>query len=266
MTESNLTPAHKNANFIALFPAAGHARRLAASVNPTQSLKSGSKEILPVPDIEGDGTIAVGDYLVREYRRAGIRDIIIIRREEKQDIADHYRKMEAQSDDVTFKQVITAPTPSTAHSIDKAWELFRHRPVALGFPDIIIRSPGIFNTLCDALISHKSDICLALFPATNPEQTDMVSYRDLQVERIEIKPTQTDLKMTWSCAVWQPRFSEYLHQQVAHYDSSDELYIGKLFQAAILSGMNVTAVTFPQGFSLDIGTPETLNRALSLKN
>ena len=256
-TESTTQPLE--GDFVGLFPAAGQARRLRNSQDGDARIVNTSKEILPVPDIENPGkTLAVGDYLVREFARAGIDDIVIIRRDTKTDIYEHYSH--SRFTQQRIRHLVIEPTPSTAHTIDKAQHLFQDRPVALGFPDIILGKKGVFSVLCKTLTAD-ADVCLGLFAANNPQQSDMVEIDNGNVVRIEVKPRRTDLCLTWSCAVWQPRFSTFLHQQVARYRGEKELYIGLIFQAALAAGMTISAVPFPQALSLDIGTPETLARA-----
>jgi len=246
-------------DYIGLFPAAGHARRLAEG--PFAGL--GSKEIAQVPDLQHAGnSIAVGDYLIREYRCAGIHDVIIIRRDEKQDIRTHYAA--PAFGDLNVIDLVTEATPSTAHSIDKAWEWIKERPVALGFPDIIINPPGVFSALCQKMAKSKSDVCIGLFPALHPTQSDMVRLQNERVQQIEVKPAETLLKMTWSCAVWQPAFSRFLHESIARSSHSGELYIGRLFQIAIDAGLHISAVPFAQSLSLDIGTPDSFKQAQKL--
>lgn len=247
--------------YVGLFPAAGHARRLATQLRHMNT----SKELTLVPDLHTIGEqIAVGDYLIREYRHAQIQDIIVIRRKEKEDIAQHFDSPDCA--DLNITDIVTPPTRSTAHSIDQAWPYIDTRPIALGFPDMIIHPPGIFKKLQDELERSSAVACLGLFPALNPTQLDMVAYRGQELEKIVIKPEQTSLTMTWSCAVWAPEFSVFMHEYLAKDQTQEEIYLGKIFQAALDAGMRFRIVAFDNHLSLDIGTPESYARAQALAN
>jgi len=259
-TPSSAACAVRDTNdFIGLFPAAGHAKRMTKDATQLR----GSKEIAPVPDLQNEHmSIAVGDYLMREYRTAGIDDVIVIRRKEKQDIAEHYSS--PAFSDLNIIDLVTSATPSTAHSIDRTWSFIQQRPVALGFPDIIINPPGVFTALCNEIKQSATDVCIGLFPALHPSQSDMVWCENDRVKRIDIKPRTTELTLTWSCAVWQPTFSAYLHQSIANFKGSSELFIGCIFQAAIDAGLQISAVVFEKSLSLDIGTPTSYKQAQKL--
>ncbi len=88
----------------------------------------------------------------------------------------------------------------------------------------------------------------------------MVETSGELVKKIVVKPASTILKYGWSQAVWSPVFSEYLHEFIAGYrfGQTQELHIGHVFQQAVNDGLKVSHVTFPQGWCIDIGTPDDL--------
>ena len=99
---------------------------------------------------------------------------------------------------------------------------------------------------------------------------DMVRMRDDGVvTRIDIKPAETALRLTWILAAWKPTFSRYLLRLIAEprsrlNDLAPEAggsHLGHAFQLAMTDGLVIEAVPFADGRSLDIGTPDDLRRA-----
>ncbi|MBX2825058.1 MAG: hypothetical protein KTR33_10040 [Gammaproteobacteria bacterium] len=242
-----------NTRWIGLFPAAGFGTRLNAS---------GSKEIMPVTDTESatGESVAVGDLLLRQMHRAAVDDILLIRRAEKSDLADHYIHSGKFNGLNIIDQVIDA-TPSTTHTLDAVFEHWKDKPVALGFPDIILHPINVLQRLREKLEHTDAAICLALFPVDEPSRYDMVTLHDDRVSRIEIKPAATDSTLSWAAAVWRPHFSDYLHEQVRQHQSNRELYPGEVFNRAIRDQFPVLGVTFASGTALDVGTPAALAQA-----
>jgi glucose-1-phosphate thymidylyltransferase len=82
----------------------------------------------------------------------------------------------------------------------------------------------------------------------------------------------------WALAVWQPTFTEFLHQVVEskrralighavpqalqQFPPQPELPIGNVIQEGIHAGLRVEAEVFDSGQCLDIGTPENLIKAI----
>ena len=75
------------------------------------------------------------------------------------------------------------------------------------------------------------------------------------VTDIMIKPEWTQLVVTWILSAWTPRFSAFLS---AICDGNN---LGNAFQLALAAGFTIDSVTFSNGRSLDIGTPDDLVRA-----
>jgi NDP-sugar pyrophosphorylase family protein len=126
--------------------------------------------------------------------------------------------------------------------------------------------------MMENLASGDSHAVLWLFPTGSPEKSDMVKTdKQGNVADIEIKPRQTELDLTWILAVWKPSFSRYLLSKLrvdpVPIDEPDVLpnadHLGQVFKAAINDGMQIGAVSFEHGASLDIGTPDDLALAQS---
>jgi glucose-1-phosphate thymidylyltransferase len=80
--------------------------------------------------------------------------------------------------------------------------------------------------------------------------------------------------------VWSPRFTAFLHEylqsiSVTHNTetneiakgrttgaSTQELSVGHVLQAALQQGLRMQSVIFSNGFYIDVGTPQGLDRAL----
>lgn len=245
-------------DYIGVFPAAGRATRL--------GLSGISKEVIPVR-VGTESPRPVGQFLLQAWADADIQDAVIIGRPGK---ADLQSTLTACAPTRMTLQFCDAIYPwGTPFTLDAAYEKTQGRAVALGFPDIVLSPPDIFRQLRVAFETQPCDIMLALFPATAPARSDMVRLSDDgRVQALQIKPPETDLTQTWAAGLWQPVFSEFLHDYIArvtpHFQadpSHPEPYVGTVINAAIESGLRVKGISVRDGDMFDIGTPDALEIA-----
>ncbi len=235
---------------IGLFPAAGRATRL--------GLPQGqSKEVLEI----SPGRHA-GDCLLNAFAEANLDAAVVLHRQAKADIAEHYNANPIAG--LPIRYHLVQPTPSTLHTLCAALNHIPRETVALGFPDIQFSAPDAFVELRHELESSTADIVLGLFDADRPEKVDMVDCdEDGAVREIVIKPLHTDLSRSWVLAVWKPRFTSWLQKNLQHLEQSHEgeLYVGHALQAVMAEGWEIQSLYFDNARLLDIGTPNDLLRA-----
>jgi glucose-1-phosphate thymidylyltransferase len=112
-------------------------------------------------------------------------------------------------------------------------------------------------------LSSHADLVLGVFPTPTPEQLGPVRVdSDGRVTQILDKPKTTDLKNTWGMAVWSPRFTGLLHEEVAKSPEDAKPTLGSVFQQAVDRNFNVRALLFDDGRYLDVGTPDGLGRVV----
>ena len=238
---------------IALIPAAGFATRLG-------SLPC-SKEVLPLgwsPECpEGKGGPLIG-HLLERLVLGGIREAIVITRPEKGDIADTLG--DGASWGIEIDYLLTGPTLSTIETLDRAYERVRGRSVALGYPDIVFQPADAYSRAIATQRETGADVVLGLFPTNQPEASDMVELdAEGAITALVIKQPDRGLRYMWSIAVWSARFTDYLHDHLQRAPTpANEPYVGDVIQSAIRDGFDVRAESFPQGASIDLGTPDAL--------
>ncbi len=263
---------------LALLPAAGHARRLPAL--------GASKEVLPVATDPATGRARLAcEDLLAALVEAEIGAALLLTRREKLDVP---LAIAALGLPLALATLIVGETRSAVHTLDAAWPVSRGRRIALGFPDVLLEPRSAFAELLAAQESTRAEVVLGLFPAAEPERSDQVELdAGGRVRRIAVKEARARSPWTWMAAVWAPAFTEYLHAALRHdvatsrspigdhwvtqwllfgdqqWNEAAELQVGHVVQAALLNGMRIDAVTFPNGRALDIGTPEALARARS---
>ena len=245
---------------IGLFPAGGKATRL--GVLPC------SKEIIPLASAS-DNVQVVGDYLLNAYKAAGIKKVIIIIRSGKFDICKHYADGHAHQLNLSY-QVLRYPW-GTPFTLDQAYPYVKNNIIALGFPDIILKPSSVFTALKEKLLNGDDDIVLGLFSTDSPHKADMVHCDHLgRVKHLDIKPTHSKLTHTWVIAMWRPRFTEFLHHYMQDIlplfqsnPNTPEPFVGTVINAAIDNQYRVSAITFDDGYILDIGTPKDLRLAFN---
>lgn len=250
---------------VGLLPAAGTARR----ISPLPC----SKEILPVGYFSETGrhggcVKAAIHYLLEEMGAAGVERAIVVMSPEKGDLPAFLKDDGNVAVDLAY--LVTRESWGVPFTLDRAFAYVKTATVLFGFPDILIDQPGAYRALMQRLRGEGEDLVLGVFPANTPAQEDLVALDARgRVGRLEIKVARSDLTLAWMLAVWQPRFSRFLHewterwrQQLSRTGApSTEPYLGDVINAAITAGIKVGAVTFEQGAYMDIGTPDKLARA-----
>ena len=242
--------------YVGIVPAAGVGSRL-----PGRKL---SKEILPVGGSAGTENPVLA-HLLTSMHCAGVADVRVVLREGKQDVADYLAR--DQWEHIRFDILTTPGTSGVAETVSLGLQDIGDRRIAFGFPDILFDPHDAFITMMQQLNNSNADVILGLFPTNSPTKMDMVDVdHSGRVLRIDIKPSNTDLALTWILAVWNPSFSTYLCDQVRKSSTSltehsGEAHLGCIFQLAIADGLHVNSVSFAEGRSLDIGTPDDLERA-----
>ena len=236
---------------VAVIPAAGTGSRLGDSV-------SGSKE---VAEVGGQPVIA---YLLRRLRLAGIDQAVVVLREGKSDVQETLSGRDDIGVDLSY--LIVEETPSELHSVAAALQPVDGHQVALGDPDILFQPRDAFAALLARQHATGADLVLGLFTTDHPERVDMVALDDRgRPVDIVIKQPDRGLDYSWCMAVWAPRFGEHLTDFVASVQLDREPSVGDVVQAGIENGLNIEGVIFGEGHYLDVGTPEDLATAWTMK-
>ena len=248
---------------VAVIPAAGHATRLTR-----QGALACSKEILPVPGLDGGPPRPVCLHLLESLAQAGIRRTFLVLRQGKEDIPHTLGSGAKLGFDpgLDLAYLWVEDSQSVPETLDRAWNHIRGQRVLLGFPDALFEPRDAFVHLLEDHEFSGADLVLGLFPADRPHTTEMVMVDGAgTITGLEIRPAQTDLTYNWLLALWNSRFTAFLHTQVAHHrrqrqardpEKIPEFQLGQLFQRALAAGFRVRGVPFPEGRYVDIGSPE----------
>jgi len=245
-------------DLIGLIPAAGYGKR----ISPLPC----SKEVYPIIGSNGERSV-VASYLLRSFKKAGIKRTYMVLRKGKWDIPEYFRN--GTSVDMNIAFIVTDPTEGVPQTIKKAYPFIKQSKVIFGFPDILFKPLNAFQNLLVKQEETGADLVLGLFKTENPHKADMISFdRESNLKNIIIKPETTDLKYTWIIAVWTSVFTRFLQESLEkeEYDinkveKNDELYIGDIVRKAIHSGLKTSYIKFESGAYLDIGTPAQLAKA-----
>ena len=234
-----------DSEYVALLPAAGIGSRL-----PN---RQGSKELLRFGGGTEDGDPVIS-HVLGCMDLAGINNVIVVLRDEKKDIFEYLTSSEWSHFKFAFE--FTPGTSGVPETVALGLGGTQARSVIFGFPDILFEPRDAFVRLIERLDKSGADVVLGLFPTGNPSKMDMVATDESGcVTEIEIKPDATTLDLTWILAAWRPSFSAYI---AANHEGS---HLGDIFQLAMADGMQIESEPFIEGRSLDIGTPDDLDRA-----
>lgn len=258
---------------VGVVPAAGRSRRLGRL--PC------SKELFPVGVTQGaDGSMpapkVVSRYLLDGFRLAGIRKTYIVIREGKWDIPQYF--LDGREVQLELAYLVIPGSTGPPDTVDRAYPFLAGKTVAFGFPDIILEPTDVFVQLARRWRQGGSDVVLGLFRAHDTRAMDMVDVdRTGRVRSLTLKPRRSNLQFAWVCAIWGPRFTEFLHGYLSdargarrgarpagnrRIDAQGDVPVGAVIQAAVREGLSVDGVMFRKGRYIDIGTPTDLVKAV----
>ncbi|AKG24769.1 dTDP-glucose pyrophosphorylase [Calothrix sp. 336/3] len=249
---------------VGLLPAGGQATR----ISPLPL----SKELYPIGFQDFGETSryrpkVVSQYLLEKMRLAGIQNTYFILRPGKWDIPGYFG--DGSIIDMNIGYLIMNLPYGVPFTLDQAYTFIQDKIVALGFPDILFQPENAYTKILQRLTTNQVDIVLGLFPTDKPQKAGMVDFDERgKVRQIIEKPKETNLKYMWGIAVWQPSFTEFLHnylipiKQQNNLPQMPEIPIGDVIKAAITHGLKVEAEVFIDGSYLDIGTPDDLLQAV----
>ena len=244
---------------LGLIPAAGRAARLGEL--PC------SKEILPVgPPGPAGRPQPVCSPLLAALRRAGAGRALWVLREGKWDIPAALGDGSRWNLDLGY--LTLAASGSVPETLDRAYAWTRDATVLLGYPDILFAPPDAFARLVERRRATGAEVVLGLVPTDRPSKADMVDFdAEGRIQRILVKPAETDLLFTWIFAAWGPVFTGFLHGALPSLPppAGRELYPSDVLLAAMAAGLRVEALPFPDGYHLDVGTPDDLARAEAMR-
>lgn len=259
---------------VGIIPAAGRSRRLGHL--PC------SKELFPIGFAVRHPTQAatpkvVSQYLLEQFRKAGVSRTYIVIRDGKWDIPQYFG--DGHDVGMNLAYVVIPGSSGPPDTIDRAYPFVKDKIVAFGFPDIIFRPTDVFAMLLSKLGRHSVDVVLGLFPAQDSKAMDMIDIdASGRVRALELKPRKTRLQYAWLCAVWTPVFTEFLHQFLQtlrrrprarlvgnrRIDPGGDIPVGAVLRAAVRAKLHIEGVIFPTGTYIDIGTPDDLTKAIQL--
>jgi glucose-1-phosphate thymidylyltransferase len=247
---------------VGLVPAAGYGRRTA--------FLPCSKELFPVgfASVQVDGEIQrrpkpVATYVLDRLAIAGASRIIMVISPEKYDIVRYFRSGTDTGIPIAYLIQEAARGMPFALSLARPW--LGDETILFGMPDTIFSPPDAFCRLLTEHVRVHADVSLGLFPTDSPHRFGMVEFESSGRATLVIdKPHRTDLAYLWGIACWGPIFTAFLAETLDSIPPSDgEVVLGDIFQAAILAGLHVNALPFVDGEYIDIGTSETLARAIN---
>ena len=163
-------------------------------------------------------------------------------------------------------------------TIDQAYNFVKDDFVFFGFPDIIFKPKDAFVQLLAKQASNHADVVLGLFHAPKPFAMQHMVEIDTtgQVCGFQIEPSQTTLQYTWIVAVWNQKFTHFLHEYISSgaknfekdgaikKDSiAEEVFMTHVFEAALQRDLKIDSITFEKGYFVDIGSPENLEKTVT---
>lgn len=244
---------------IGVVPAAGRATRL-----PDRSC---SKELLPISetcDRSRPRRRAISEYLVNAMVDAGAERICMVIGADKHDIMRFYGCGDEHG--VPIAYLCQENPTGMSDAIDIAYPWICDATVLMGMPDTIVRPDDSLTQIRALLEQAPCDIVLAVAPTDEPQRLGPVNI-DPSGRVLEVfdKPSSPPHNKVWTVACWGPRFTEFLHKQLALRPRiHPEAPLGLIFQSALADGFDIRALVFVDGCYVDAGTVDGLASAQRL--
>jgi glucose-1-phosphate thymidylyltransferase len=244
-------------DLIGLIPAAGKGLRLGLPY---------PKELYPI--IRENRYKPVAQFVVENMVASGIPHIVFVINETKHQLIGYFGDGSRFGCDISYvvqesrEDKNNSTSPGLAHALDSAYHLIRNKTVCFGMADTIMTPKNLFINLIMEL-DQTIAVLLGLFRTEHPEKFGMVEMeKDFQVVQIIDKPLHTTLESMWGCMVWQPVFSEFLHNCIRQEKTSDFAYV---LNFAIQARLQLRGSMIEGGTYNDLGTYEEI-RDLDLKS
>jgi len=247
---------------IGLIPAAGSGTRI--------SPLPGSKELFPIgfqKNRFGDGfqlrPKVISQYLIDSMFQAGVQKIFMVLGRGKTDIMYYFSRNKDYGNKIAY--LLDDEVCGMPCTMDVAWPWIKRNTVLFGMSDTIFTPTNAFSLLLSQHRSKKADLTLGIFPTDHPEKLCPVKLDQAdRVLTMTDKPTNSEIKNTWGCGVWDSKFSEFMHKYVKSSSSNGgETILADVFMAAIEKGLSIFGLFFVDGEYIDIGTPDDLVQAVS---
>lgn len=138
--------------------------------------------------------------------------------------------------------------------------------VLFAMPDTVVLPADALRRVHSARGESGAHIQLGVFPTGEPERLGPVELSaDGAVIAVHDKPGHRRIGNTWGVASWSADFTQFCCDfERARAREAKERVIGQAFAAAQAAGLSLSALPFPDGVFLDIGTPQALLQALSV--
>jgi glucose-1-phosphate thymidylyltransferase len=237
---------------IGLIPCAGRGSRLSLPF---------SKELFPnVHTLTYKPVIL---YTINAMKRAGIHHFVVTINPQKMDIVKFLGN--GKQFGVSISYCVHPEPRSLPESIEESYHLIKDKTVVFAMPDTYVEPANFLQTL---LNSHRmdstSEVTLACFKTEKPGKYGMVQFSEETkiVDTIVDKPTSTHLVWMWGAMVWNPIYTEEIHQFVINHSNNKttdkELILTDSLKPLIKQKL-VKTYCFPQGKYMDLGTYDEIS-------
>ena len=247
---------------LGVIPAGGRGNRLAPYPGPKELFPIGWQPYSVNGEVHRRPKV-ISQYVVESMVRAGATRLLLIVGEHKYDILRYYGNGERF--DTSISYVYQEEPRGMVHAIDLAYAWTRGARILFGMPDTIIHPDDAFTSLLGEHRTHGADVTFGLFTASRPEKFGMVQV-DSQgrvISHVD-KPRRTNSTLMWGCAVWEPVFTDFIHEVCASGKippGRSEMVLGDVIDEALTRGIYIAGHHFNAGFYVDIGTYDELVEA-----
>jgi glucose-1-phosphate thymidylyltransferase len=235
---------------IGLIPAAGKGVRLGLPY---------PKELYPV--IRDNHYKPIAQFVLNNLTMAGVEHVVFVVNETKHQLIGYFGDGHRFGCNISYvvqeadNGLEKSTSPGLAHALDAAYHLTRRKTVFFGMADTIMQPNDVFSTGINQALPDD-DVILVCFNTKRPEKFGMVRMdQNNRVLEIVDKPKKTDLTAMWGCIIWQPKFTEYLHDCVHNAGITD---FADIMNNSISAGLRYRGVLIADGVYIDLGTYEEI--------
>jgi glucose-1-phosphate thymidylyltransferase len=254
---------YETSELVGLIPAAGVGSRLHPYRSAKELLSVGYRSVLRGSS-EGKVPKVVSEYTISAMAEAGAENILFVISYQKLEIFKYFGSGAYHG--MNFSYLCQEMANGMPGALNEAYPWIRNKIVLMGMPDTILEPQSCFKETLRLFKENDADLSLGVFPTITPQLLAPVWFdpSNNRVLYIQDKPKETKLFNSWGIAVWNWKFSNFLHDYVTcNRSSPSEMLLTDIFNLAVKNNMKVFARFFPGGRFFDVGTSEGLMVARS---
>lgn len=232
---------------IGLLPCGGQALRMKPLQYP--------KELLPISYEKSNSDNSIFpklsiEYAIESYKLSDVKKCYIVIPDWKPELMRYLG--DGKVFDIDISYLYNNKSEGLADAIYTAQPWCKDKITCLALPDTQFFPRDGFKYVLQKMHEANADLVLGVFPTNEPQNFGCVEFgNDGRILSIVDKPEFPKFLNAWGIAAWKPNFWQLFSSVLKLLPVNSS--ITEVFNLAIVNGLNVYGVYFPEGRYYDIG-------------